>query len=404
MNDKNFQLFVVGINHESSTISEREVFQINKKEIPGALNYFQSRNEVEGVVIISTCNRVEFYLVLNSNTDPFTIIKDFYFDKKQIDAESKKESFYLYKQSDVARHLFRIVSGLESVVLGEYQIQGQIKDSYSVACSEKSADKILHKLFHAALRTGKSVRTHTKIGSGKQSLSGVAYQLINEVIKKEDAITIVGVNESTKIIAEKLNQSGFTNLNFVNRTLYKVEELAEKFSGTAYCLDRIDEPLAKSKCLFSCTGSPEYVITSDLLKNIYDKTNYPELIIDMAIPRDVDTNGISQDIKVFNLEGLKIYLEKQRIETASDLSLAEKIIEDEANIFEVWSEAQKDDVFAPFAEKMELMRQQLLDETNAQFSEEEFQLLDKFSRSLIHRLKATVNQALRTNADQKKAS
>lgn len=404
MSKENYKLFVVGINHKTSTISEREVFQISKTEISGALQYINSRKEVEGVIIISTCNRLEFYLVVKQNIDPFSIIKDFYFDKKQIDAESKRELFYIYNQSDVARHLFRIVSGLESVVLGEYQIQGQIKDSYSVACSEKTADKILHKLFHAALRTGKSVRTHTEIGTGKQSLSGVAYQLINDVIKKEDAITIVGVNENTKIIAKKLKQSGFVNLNFINRTLYKAEELAVKYSGTAYCLDRIEEPLAKSKCLFSCTGSPDYVINSGLLNKIYDETNHLELIIDMAIPRDVDSKGISQDIKVFNLEGLKMYLEKQRIKTTADLSSAEKIIADEANIFEVWSEAQQDDVFAPFVEKMELMRQQLIDETNTQLSDEEYQLLDKFSRSLIHRLKATVNQALRTNNDQKKAS
>ena len=403
MNDENYQLFVVGINHKTSSIAERELFQINKKEISGALKYFKSRKEVEGVVIISTCNRLEFYLVLNQNIDPFTIIKDFYNDKKQVDADSKKESFYLSKKSDVARHLFRIVSGLESVVLGEYQIQGQIKDAYSVACSEKTADKILHKLFHAALRTGKRVRTHTKIGSGKQSLSGVAYQLINEIIKKEDAITIVGVNENTKIIAEKLTQSGFTNLYFVNRTLYKAAELAEKYSGTAFSLDRIEEPLAISKCLFSCTGSQEFIITSNQLNKIYDEINCPELIIDMAIPRDVDTKGINEAIKIFNLEGLKIYLEKQRTRTELELSSAEKIIEDEANIFEVWTQAQKDDVFTPFAEKIELMRQQLLDETNTQFSEEKYQLLDKFSRSLIHRLKASVNQALRSDANQKKA-
>jgi glutamyl-tRNA reductase len=404
MKDENFQLFAVGINHKTSSISDREVFQIGKKEISGALKYFKSRKEVEGVVIISTCNRLEFYLVLNQNTDPFSIVKDFYFDKKQIDAVSKIESFYLYNQSKVASHLFRIISGLESVVLGEYQIQAQIKDSYSIACSEKTADKILHKLFHAAFRTGKSVRTHTKIGSGKQSLSGVAYQLINEAIKKDDAITIIGVNENTKIIAEKLNHSGFTNLNFINRTLYKAEELAEKYNGTAFTLNKIEDPLAKSKCLFSCTGSPEFIITSDLINKIYNKTNCLELIIDMAIPRDVEAKGISEDIKIFNLEGLKIYLEKQRTKTDLELSSAEKIIEDEANIFEVWTQAQRDDVFSPFAEKIELMRQQLLDETNTQFSDDEYQLLDKFSRSLIHRLKASINQALRTNADQKKAS
>jgi glutamyl-tRNA reductase len=404
MNNDNFKLCVVGINHKTSNISEREVYQLSKKEISGALNYIYTIKEVEGVIIISTCNRVEFYLVLKQNIDPFSIIKDFYFNNRQVDAESKRESFYIFNQSKVARHLFRVVSGLESVLLGEYQIQGQIKDSYSVACSEKTADKILHKLFHAAFRTAKSVRTHTEIGSGKQSLSGVAYQLINDFIKREEAVTIVGVNENTKIIAKKLNQSGFINLNFINRTRHKAEELAEKYNGTAYCFDGIEEPLVKSKCLISCTGSPDYVISSDLLNRIYDKSNHLELIIDMAIPRDVDTKGISEDIRIVNLEGLNTYLEKQRIKTTADLSLAEKIIVDEANIFEVWSEAQQDDVFAPFVEKMELMRQQLLEETNTQLSDEEYLLLEKFSRSLIHRLKATVNEALRTNTDQKKAS
>jgi glutamyl-tRNA reductase len=404
MNDENFKLFVVGINHKSSTISEREIYQISKNEISSSLNYFKSRKEVEGVVIISTCNRLEFYLVLNQDANPFSIINDFYFDKMLVDAKSKREQFYLYQKSDAARHLFRTISGLDSVVLGEYQIQGQIKDSYSIACSEKSADKILHKLFHAAFRTGKRVRTHTRIGSGKQSLSGVAYQIVNEVLKKEDAITVVGVNENTKIIAEKLSKSGYTNLNFINRTLYKAEELAAKYSGTAYTLDKIEEPLAKSKCLFSCTGSSGFIITSNQLNKIYDETGCLELIIDMAIPRDVDTRGINEKINIFNLEKLKIYLEKQRIKTALDLSLADRIIENEANIFEVWSDARKEDVFGPFAEKIEIMRQQLIDETNAQFSEDELQSLDKFSNSLIHRLKAIVNQALRINVNRKKAS
>ncbi|NNG27917.1 MAG: glutamyl-tRNA reductase [Ignavibacteriaceae bacterium] len=404
MNSENLNLFVIGINHKSSTISEREIFQINKNEVSSSLKYFKLRKEVEGVVIISTCNRLEFYLVLNQNIDPFTIIKDFYVDKNQIDAERSKKIFYIHQKSDVANHLFRVISGLESVVLGEYQIQGQIKDAYSVACSEKTADKILHKLFHAAFRAGKHIRNHTKIGAGKQSLSGIAFQIISEEINKDDTITIIGVNENTKIIVEKLYLTGYTNLNFVNRTLYKAVELAEKYNGTAYSLNRFDKPLIKSKCLFTCTGSQEFIINADELNKIYAEKNCPALIIDMAIPRDVDTKEINEAIKVFNLEGLKSYLQDQRLNTSENLSLAEKIIEDEANIFEVWSEAQKDDVFAPFAEKIELMRQQLIDETNTQLSKKEIQMLEKFSRSLVHRLKASVNQALRTNGDQKKAS
>ena len=117
MNKEKFQLFVVGINHKTSTISEREVFQLGKKEISDALNYIHSRKEVEGIVIISTCNRLEFYMSVNQNFDPFSIIKDFYFNKKQVNAESRSEFFYAYNKSNVARHLFRIVSGLESITI-----------------------------------------------------------------------------------------------------------------------------------------------------------------------------------------------------------------------------------------------------------------------------------------------
>ncbi len=320
MNEEKLILCVAGINHKTSSISEREIFQINKKEISGALNYFKSRNGIAGAVIISTCNRLEFYFVVKEGIDTFSIINEYFINSKQVNANSKRDLFYFFHGTDVAVHLFRVISGLESALLGEYQIQGQIKDAYSVACSAKTTEKILHKLFHAAFRAGKCVRTQTKIGSGKQSLSGVAFQLIRETLKKEDTITIVGVNENTRIVAERLYESGFINLNFVNRTLYKAEKLAEKYNGTAYCLERIAEPLTRSSCLFTCTGSPDYIINSRLLNKIYEQNGIPELVIDMAIPRDVDCSGITHEIKVFNLENLKAYLENDKIIASSDIS------------------------------------------------------------------------------------
>ena len=203
-----FQLVIVGINYKTSTVSEREKFQINRKEIPQALHYFNSRKEVEGVVIVSTCNRLEFYLVLKQDTNPFQVVNGFYLSKKKLKAKEKQNLFYTYSGVEVAKHLFKVITGLDSMLLGEYQVQGQIKEAYSLACSQKSADKILHKLFHAAFRVGKNVRSKTKIGSGKQSLSGVAFQIIQEKLKREDVVTIVGVNQNTKIIADMLLQCG----------------------------------------------------------------------------------------------------------------------------------------------------------------------------------------------------
>ncbi|MGB5530787.1 MAG: glutamyl-tRNA reductase [Ignavibacteriaceae bacterium] len=397
MDNETLQLFVLGINYKTSTVSEREIFQINRKEISRSLNYFNSREEVEGTVIVSTCNRLEFYLVLKQNCNPFTVVNDFYFRKRNVEIKEKQNLFYTLSGVEVAKHLFTVITGLDSMLLGEYQVQGQIKEAYSLACSQKSADKILHKLFHAAFRVGKNIRSKTKIGSGKQSLSGVAFQIIKEKLKKEDVVTIVGVNQNTKIIAELLSNAGFSHLIFVNRTLYKAEELAEKYNSLAFSLDRIEEPLISAKCVFTCTGSAEYILSSKSINANYNKSHCPSLLIDMAVPRDINTDGINKDIEIIDLEGLKKYLEVQKTNIEADIPLAQKIILDEANIFEVWNESQQDNYLGVFAEKVESIRLQLLDETRHQVSEEEIKLLDKFSHSLLHRMKSTINQTMLMN-------
>ena len=138
MNSEELSLVVIGISHKTSGISEREIFQINRKKIPEAVNYLKSLTEVEGIVIVSTCNRLEFYFTVKKGTDPYQIITDFYCERNILITPIKKELFYVYKGIDVARHLFKVITGLDSMVIGEYQIQGQIKDSYSIACSREN--------------------------------------------------------------------------------------------------------------------------------------------------------------------------------------------------------------------------------------------------------------------------
>ena len=173
--------------------------------------------------------------------------------------------------------------------------------------------------------------------------------------------------------------------------------MAEKYNGLAFDLDRLKEPLITSKCVFSCTGSDDYILTSDVINYTYSKSQNPSLLIDMAVPRDINPDGITKEIEIIDLEGLKKYLDVQKTEIESDIPLAQKIISDEANIFEVWNESQQDNYLGVFAEKVESIRLQLLDETKLQVSEDELQLLDKFSRSLVHRMKSTINQTVLMN-------
>lgn len=397
-------MVVLGISHKTASISDLEDFQLNKDKLANSLHHLKSLNEIEGVVIISTCNRVEFYLSLNKNIDPFSLIADYFTNFQNINIASRRESFYNLSNGDVANHLFKVVSGLDSMVLGEYQIQGQIKDAYSIACSEKTADKILHKLFHAAFRVGKTIRSKTKIGSGKQSVSGLVFQILKEKLSKNDAIAIIGVNHNTRIIAEKLKSSGYSNLLFINRTLYKAEKLVNEYSGKAFGLDEIEDGVLGANCIFSCTGAPGYIITSEKLKRIITNSNELKLIFDIAVPRDIDISNVPEEVEVFDLEGLKAYLKNQAEEIALDLPVAEKIISSETNIFEAWSESQNDDTIAYYDEKFESMRLQFLNESKENLSEEEFKLFDKFSRSLMHRIKSTLHQAINTNNNQNKAS
>jgi glutamyl-tRNA reductase len=386
-------LLVIGISHNTSTISEREIFQINRKEIRKALGYFKSISGIEGTVIVSTCNRLEFYFVIAREIDPFLILKDFYLiNKVKI---ISRDHFYTYRDTDAAQHLFKVITGLDSIVVGEYQVQGQIKDAYSIACAEKAPDKVLHKLFHAAFRTGKAVRTETKIGNGKQSLSGVAVNVLKKKLTRTDQITIIGVNQNTKIIAKELFEAGFSNLLFVNRTFYKAEELAEKYNGKAFGLDSLEVAIVDSKCVLSCTGSPGIIINSDLINRIYSRRNLPKLLVDMAIPRDINTEGLTKGIEVVDLEGLKNYLNEEKKEIAVDIPVAERIIADEVNIFEVWNESQQDDNLGLIEEKIEKIRLQLLNEARLKISEDELRLLDNFSHSLVHRMKSTINQAVK---------
>ena len=403
MIEKKLRLVVIGISHNTASISDLESFQINRSEMGKALHNIFRINEVNGIVIVSTCNRVEFYLSLSKEINPFPIINNFYNLQKNIDVSKTEKSFYVRNNNGAATHLFKVVCGLDSMVLGEYQVQGQIKESYSLACSEKTADKLLHKLFHAAFRVGKSVRSKTKIGSVKQSVSGVACQLMKEKLDHDDAIAIIGVNQNTSIIAEKLKRAKFSDLIFINRTLYKAQKLANQFSGRAFGFNRMESALSGAKCIFSCTGAPDFVITSEMLKRITGKANNLNLIIDIAIPRDIDTGNLSGKIEVFDLDGLKTRLINQEKEIALDLPIIEKIILEETRIFEAWSESQSDETIAYYDEKLEYLRQQILDETKESISGEEFQLLEKFSRSLLHRLKSTIHQIVKTGGFEKKA-
>ena len=388
MERKDLKLCIVGMSYKTSEIKDRETYEVSRKDMPETLKYFLQSDDVEEIIGITTCNRLEFYMTIHKKADVFQLLKDYYTKVKSIDASDMKELFYTYENGDVTKHLFRVICGLDSLVLGEYQIQGQVKEGYSIACNNKAVDKVLHKLYHAAFRAGKKVRSKTTLGKGKLSVSGMASKIMIEKLKPNDIVAIVGVNENTKIMTTKLHSKGFRSFIFVNRTRYKADMMADQYGGKSAAIGDIEEVLFKAKAVFTSTGAKGQIITKEMLRRLVVQERCPNLIVDMAIPRDVDSSILPSSIEVYDMDKLQDYLDKERKQHKKAVKDAEKILKAEEQIFQAWSETLDVNVMEPYAENFEKTRQRLVEEYNTQFSEQAFDKVDKLTKSLVHRLQS----------------
>lgn len=388
------KIFIVGINHKTAPFEIREKFQLGRKDILAGLRMMKEYPGIAEMMLVTTCNRIGFYMVLEPGADAFELVDKFYTDYRGISPQTHKENFFIESSPNVTRHLFRVISGLESMVVGEYQIQGQVKEAYSLACQEKTVDTVLHKLLHAAFRVGKKVRNNTTLGEGKQSVSGVASQIMLDNLSPRDTVLVIGVNENSKIMTQALRSAGFDNFIFANRTKYKADMMAEKYGGKARDLSAIEKSLFDADAVFTSTSAPGFIVTTEKLNHLIVQERCPKLIVDMAIPRDIDTKEIPDEIKVYDIGALQDYLDKQIKKQLIDLPKAEKIIENEVQIFQAWSDTPSSNVLKPYAENFEMARQQVLEESKDQFSEQALERVDKLSRSLMHRLKSTFIRVL----------
>ncbi len=394
-------LAVCGINHRSAVLSERESFHIGRSDLIPSVKLLRMIPGVREAALVVTCNRLEAYMVLDDGIDPFGTMCEFYRRRKGIETAGKRGLFYVRHASTVARHLFRVVAGLDSLVLGEYQIQNQVKEAYSASCSAKGAGKMLHKLFHSAFRAGKAVRSKTVIGGGQYSVAGVALRLLKERLERSDPVLIVGVNESTRIVADGLSAAGFEKLLFANRTLPKAERMAARFGGESFGLNDLPDLLARCRGLVTSTGAPGFVINSRAIERCRaDHDNVPALIVDMAVPRDVELPGGFDDaLQLFDMEDLKTYLEQQENGRKAELPIAEGLVEDVVTSFQIWMDNRFNPGVAVLAREYERVRRKCLDEAKGHFLPENREELERFSRQLMQKFLKVPAGAVLKNAD-----
>jgi glutamyl-tRNA reductase len=387
----NWRLFLCGISYRNATVEEREPLQISGSEIARAHSRFASLPGVLESTIVSTCNRVEFYFVGEVKFDPFQPVQSFYRQFRDIDISSLRDKFYVSPVPEAAAHLFRVAAGIDSMVLGENQIVGQLREAYSSACAVKAAGKITHRLFHQAFRTGKLVRANTGMGTGACSVSSAAVDLLRTKIGELERPTIlfIGVNQMIALAAKNLAKLECGRFIFANRTPQKAVELANAYHAEGYALTELPGLSARADIIVTCTSSSQPILTTAMFERLL--TQHPErqlLIIDLAIPRDAAIGvDFSSRIEIHDLESIKDFVAERQQERRAAIPQAEEIIDRKLSEFTYWYEhVMHEPVYNGLGESFESVRNQELSELLPRLPAELRPQIDECTRRLVSRL------------------
>ncbi|MBU1318764.1 MAG: glutamyl-tRNA reductase [candidate division Zixibacteria bacterium] len=388
-----WKLIVCGISHKTSELTDREPLQVDRDSIAEANAILGKLPGVLESVIVSTCNRVEFYLVLEKSAEPADILLSFYSQFKNQHIADALDKFYTMKRREAAEHLFRVVAGVDSMIIGENQIVGQLKDAYSSSCSVKSAGKIIHRLFHQAFRVGKAVRSDTEIGKGACSVSGTAVSLLKSKIaaNTNPAVLFIGVNQMIAIAAAGLSGDDQCRFMFANRTREKAVALAEKFAASAHTLDELPELLGRADVVVTCTSSPVPIITKEMMRAAgVAGSSRRRIVMDLAVPRDVESDiDELTNIEILDLEDIRRFVEQNQKQVLESIPEAEAIIERRLDEFMYWySHVLHEPLYNGFGDTFEAIRHEEFGPVIKKLSPEMQYAVDKASRRLINRLLA----------------
>jgi glutamyl-tRNA reductase len=391
MSAAKWQLIVCGINHKTSELSDRELLQIGRERIAEANSLLGNLPEVRESAIVSTCNRVEFYLVADRSREALDAVRDFYMRFDGTDVSGIAPKFYAKKGLHVADHLFRVAAGIDSMVLGENQILGQLKDAYSSACSVKSAGKVIHRLFHQAFRVGKEVRADTEMGKGACSISGASVSLLKSRISEMNRppVLFVGVNQMIFLAASNLLKLGCGELMFCNRTPEKAADFASRFDGTGHSLGELPLLLERADIVITCTSSPRPIISEHMILEAASARNGRRLtVMDMAIPRDVEYSGAAHDdLEVLDLEDVKRFMKNRQDRMLQAVPQAELIIDRKLGEFSYWyNHMLHEPLYNGLEDTFQAIRMEELGPVLSALPPETRAVLDKATRRLVNRL------------------
>ena len=333
-------IILIGLNHKTAPVDIRECLAFSRQETRDALNALRALNVVEEAMLFSTCNRVELLITAREHLPAVDAAKKFLARFKQLPLDAFESSLYQHQGEAAVRHIFRVAASLDSMVLGEPQILGQIKAAYRTATEQKTSGVILNRLLHKTFFVAKRIRTETGIGDHAVSISYAAIELGRKIFGdlQGKQVMLIGAGEMAELAVEHLIRQRSGHIYVANRTFERGMELASAYSGTAIRFEEIPDYVKQVDIIISSTGAKGYILHKPQIKSVMrGRRNRPIFFIDIAVPRDIDPQINSlNNVYVYDIDDLKDVVDDNLEDRSREAHKADRIIDEAVINFRRW--------------------------------------------------------------------
>lgn len=404
------QLNLIGINHQTAPLAMREKAAVSSSRLADSLTSL--RSHVPQGIILSTCNRTEIYIATTCNEDTAEkATLDFLRVMLEVPKEELLKYVYTYRDTEAAEHLFRVSSGLESMVVGEYEVLGQVRQALEVAEKRGMVNLPLRHVFQSAIRTGRLVREQTGISRNALSVSSVAVDLAADIVGnlKKCKMLVIGAGEVGRLVAEVATKRGVTQMVIASRTKDRAQALASVLNGIPADFSDLDNELNTANIVVTCAAAPHRILGLNRIEAAMKKRpELPLVIIDIAVPRNVEPEVSNiRNIFLYNIDDLTEITDLNRKQRESEIQRAEQIITDEISKFDCWwHDLEIRPTIGALMSRAEEIRLSQLNKTLKRLpplSDEQRENLEAMTKSIVTRILKRPIQYLKTNGNSSHA-
>ncbi|MGF1537118.1 MAG: glutamyl-tRNA reductase [Elainellaceae cyanobacterium] len=401
-------IIVVGLSHKTAPVDVREKLSIPAEQLEAAIAHLTSYPHIDEVAVLSTCNRLELYAVIQDTEYGIQEIHQFLSEHSKLPVSLLRPYLFTLLRRDAVTHLMRVAAGLDSLVLGEGQILSQVKQTHKQGQQHSGIGRTLNKLFKQAITAGKRVRTETSIGTGAVSISSAAVELalIHAQSFSSRRVGIIGAGKMARLLVQHLLSKGANDITIINRSMRGAESLAKQFDASLnLCtLADIDQTLPQCDVVFTSTAATQPILNRAKLEALL----LPErslMLVDISVPRNVDGDvvGMAQ-VRAFNVDDLKAVVAQNQASRRQMALEAEHLLEEEVDAFEIWWRSLETvPTISSLRSKVETIREQELEKAlsrlGSEFAEKHQEVIEALTRGIVNKILHDPMVQLRTQQD-----